>query len=86
MSTLGELLPAEQASMLSSAVKNLNQSELESAVNNISASDLTVKELDSLRTLSLKRINNGETPFTWSSHSFSTDSVNDQDPNTCSCW
>lgn len=86
MSTLGDLLPADQASMLSSAAKSLNQNELESALDNIGGSDLTVKELESLRTLSLKRINSGETPFTWSKHSFSTAPVNDQDPNTCSCW
>ena len=86
MATLGDLLPADQASMLSSAAKGLTQSDLEKALDNIGGSDLTVKELESLRALSLKRINSGETPFTWSSHSFSTEPVNDQDPNTCSCW
>lgn len=85
MATLGDLLPEDQAALLSSEVKKLSQGNLEAALDNVAGSDLTVKELDSLRTLSLQRINNGESPFTYTSHSFSTSSVNDQDPNTCSC-
>ncbi len=84
--TLGDLLPADQAALLSSEVKKLSQKDLEAALDNIGGSDLTVKELDSLRALSLSRINNGDSPFTYTKHNFSTASVNDQDPNTCSCW
>lgn len=85
MATLGSLLPADQADLLPSACKALTQSQLEAALENMSSTDLTVKELAALRKVSMMRINGGESAYTWSSHNFSTDDLNDQDPNTCSC-
>ena len=85
-STLGELLPKSQHSLISSTVASLTKDELENAINDVAGSDLTVKELASLRRLALARVNAGETPYTWSTHNFNTDDVGDQDPNTCSCW
>lgn len=86
MATLGDLLPKHQAALISQAVADLSQEDLEASINNAADSHLTVKELASLRKLALTRVNAGETPYTWSKHNFSTDDVSDQDPSTCSCW
>lgn len=84
--TLGELLPPEQSELLDSTVNNLTKTQLERALNADSARYLTVEELSSLRSLSLLRVNAGDTPFTWDKHDFNTEPINPNDPSTCFCW
>ncbi len=85
MSTLGELLPTEHASLLTDTAKNLTKDGLETAVNTHPNSSMTEEDMGSIRKVAITRINGGQTPFTYTSHNFTADEGDPQDPNTCSC-
>lgn len=84
--TLGSLLPASQAKLLTPKVKGMTKKQLEAAVNKHPHPDLNHKDMHSLRKLTINRINGGQSALTWSSHDFTDHKVDPQDPATCSCF
>ena len=83
--TLGELLPGNQAELLTENAKKLTKSELEESLNRHPDTGLYFEDLSSLRKLATRRINKGETPFSWSSHDFKDEDKEHDHPSTCIC-
>jgi hypothetical protein len=84
--TLGDLLPPSQAKLLTSAAKKLTKKQLETSINKHPHPGLTHKDIASVRKVSITRVNGGQSVLTWSSHNFSDEEVNPQDPSTCSTF
>ncbi len=82
MSTLGELLPKNQARLLTDKAKKFTKAQLEKEFKAHPRSSLSFHDIEGLMAVAIKRINSGDTVFTWTSHSFKH---NPQDPSTCSC-
>jgi len=85
MATLGESLPSDQAALLTDSVAGMTKEQLEQVLNQHPQSSLSRDDLHGIRKLMLKRMNNGQTVFTYDNHNF-TPSDDDQDPNTCFCF
>jgi hypothetical protein len=82
MKTIGELLPKEQANLLTPKVKGMTKAQLEKELKTHPRSDLSFKDYERLMAVVTKRVNSGQTVLTYSSHNFKH---NPQDPSTCSC-
>lgn len=83
--TIGSLLPASQAKLLTAKMRKMTKSQLEIAINKHPNPALTQSDIASLRKLAIERINNGQSIMTWTSHSLTAHKVNPQDPSTCFC-
>lgn len=83
--TIGALLPASQAKLLTPKMRKMTKSQIEKAVNQHPNHTLDHKDVASLRKLAIERINNGQSVMTWSSHKLTAHEVNPQDPSTCFC-
>lgn len=84
--TIGSLLPASQAKLLTPKMRKMTKSQLEAAVNKHPNHSLTHKDVASLRKLAIERVNNGQSIMTWTSHNLTAHEVNPQDPSTCFCF
>jgi hypothetical protein len=82
MSTLGKLLPKSQAKLLTQKAKNLTKAQLEKEMKAHPRSNLSFHDMEGLKAVAIKRMNGGQTVFTFKSHNFKHDP---QDPSTCSC-
>jgi hypothetical protein len=84
--TIGSLLPADQAKLLTKKMRNMTKRELETAMNKHPNHNIDHKDMAGVRKLMITRINSGQSALTWTSHNFTTHDVNPQDPSTCSCF
>jgi len=84
MKTIGELLPKKQSKLLTKKVANMTRKELEKEVNDHPKSDLSYKDIKSLRKLAVMRVNKGLSMYTFEKHDFH-EGDDEQDPNTCFC-
>ena len=86
IATLGSLLPKKQADMLTDKAKRMTKNDLERQAMLHPKSDLSYQDIDSLRNVAVARINNGDTVYTYGTHSFHSKHKSAQDPSTCSCF
>jgi uncharacterized protein YaaW (UPF0174 family) len=84
--TLGSLLPASQAKLLTPVVRKMTKAQFERTVNAHPQHKLTAKDISGLRKLAITRINGGQSAYTWSSHNFKHHDESRQDPATCSTF
>lgn len=85
MEKLGCLLPKRQANLLTDKVKNYTQKELEKQINAHPKSDLSYKDLAGLKELVVRRINKGQSMYTWEKYNFRTGNSK-QGASTCICF
>ena len=85
MDKLGCLLPKKQAALLTDKVRNYTKEELEEQINSHPKSDLSYQDLKGLKELAVRRINKGQSMYTWERYNCRTGDSK-QGASTCICF